>query len=82
MCKNRQNLRNASYHSELNTLSSNLISKNIKIIIYGSIILHVVLFGCETWCLTLWEKHRPRNILGPKKNKVAEEWRRVYEGEL
>jgi hypothetical protein len=73
---------NAYYHTELNTLSSKKITKNIKIKIYGSIILTVVLFGCETWCLTLWEKHRLRNILRPKKNKVAEEWRRLHEEEL
>jgi len=59
-----------------------LLYKNIKIKIYGSIILPVVLFGCETWCLTLWEKHGLRKILGPKKNKVAEERRRVHEEEL
>ena len=35
--------------------------------------LPVVLFGCETWCLTLWEKHRLKEILGPKKNEVAVE---------
>jgi hypothetical protein len=59
-----------------------LLSKNIKIKIYGSKILPVVLFGCKTWCLILWEKHRLRKILGPKKKKVAEEWRRVHDEEL
>jgi hypothetical protein len=65
-----------------NTLSSSLLSKNIKIKIYGSIILPVVLFWCETWCLKLWEKHRPRKILGTKENEVAVEWRRVHDEEL
>jgi len=36
-------------------MSSSVLSKNIKIKIYGSIILPVVLYGCETWSLTLRE---------------------------
>jgi hypothetical protein len=43
-----------------NLLSSRLLSKNIKIRIYKSIILPVVLYGCETWSLTLREEHRLR----------------------
>ena len=39
-------------------LSSSLLSKNLKIKIYRTIILPVVLYGCETWSLTLREKHR------------------------
>ena len=39
-------------------LSSGLLSKNIKIKIYGSVILPVTLYGCETWSLTWREKHR------------------------
>jgi hypothetical protein len=41
-------------------LSSRLLSKNIKIRIYRTIILPVVLYGCETWSLTLREEHRMR----------------------
>jgi hypothetical protein len=41
-------------------LSSSLLSKNIKIRIYKTIILPVVLYGCETWSLTLREEHRLR----------------------
>jgi hypothetical protein len=41
-------------------LSSRLLSKNLKIRIYKSIILPVVLYGCETWSLTLREEHRLR----------------------
>jgi hypothetical protein len=59
-----------------------LLSKNIKIKIDRSIILPVVLFGYKTWCLTLWEKHRLRKMLGPKKKEVAVEWRRVHGEEL
>jgi hypothetical protein len=41
-------------------LSSRLLSKNIKIRIYKTIILPVVRYGCETWSLTLREEHRLR----------------------
>jgi len=43
---------NACYHSVQNLLSSRLLSKNLKIKIYRTIILPVVLYGCETWSLT------------------------------
>jgi hypothetical protein len=39
-------------------LSSSLLSKNLKIKIYGTIILPVVLYGCETWSLTLRKEHK------------------------
>jgi hypothetical protein len=48
----RLNLGNTSYHSVQNLLSSHLLSKNIKIRIYKTIILPVILYGCETWALT------------------------------
>jgi hypothetical protein len=51
---------NACYHSVQNLLSSNLLSKNVNIKIYSTIILPVVLFGCETWSLTLREEYRLR----------------------
>ena len=53
-------LGNACYHSVQNILSSSLLSKNLTIKIYRTIILHVVLYGCETWSLTLREEHRLR----------------------
>jgi hypothetical protein len=51
----------------------------VKIKIYKTIILHVVLYGCETWSLTLREEHRLRvfenrvlsRIFGPKRDEVA-----------
>ena len=43
---------NACYHSVLNLLSSGLLSKNLKIKIYGTKIFCVVLYGCETWSHT------------------------------
>jgi hypothetical protein len=49
---------NACYHSVQNLLSSQLLSKNLKIRIYKTIILPAVLYGCETWSLTLMEEHR------------------------
>jgi hypothetical protein len=56
--KRRLNLGNACYHSVHNLLSSHLLSRNIKIRIYRTINLPVVLYGCETWSLTLREEHR------------------------
>jgi hypothetical protein len=50
--KRRLNSGNACYHSIQNLLSSRLLSKNMKIRIYKTIILPVVLYGCETWSLT------------------------------
>jgi hypothetical protein len=58
--KRRLNSVNACYHSVQNLLSSRLLPKNIKIIIYNIIILPVVLYGCEIWSLTLREEHRLR----------------------
>jgi hypothetical protein len=74
---------NASYHSVQNLLSSSLLSKNIKIMIHRTIIFPVVLHGCETWSLTLREKHRLwvyenrvlRNIFGPKRYEETGEWK-------
>jgi hypothetical protein len=54
------NCGNACYHSVQNLLSSRLLSKNLKIRIYKTIILPVVLYGCETSPLTLREEHRLR----------------------
>jgi hypothetical protein len=70
----RLNSGNACYYSVQNLLSSFLISKNLKINIYKTVILPVVLYGCETWSLTLREEHGLRvfenrvlrRIFGPK----------------
>ena len=53
--KSRLRSGNACYHSVQNLLSSRLLSKNFKIKIYRTIILPIVLYGCETWSLTLRE---------------------------
>jgi hypothetical protein len=50
--KRRLNSHNACYHSVQNLLPSRLLSKNLKIRIYKTIILPVVLYGCETWSMT------------------------------
>jgi hypothetical protein len=62
--KSRLDLGNAFYYSVHNLLSSCLISKNLKIKIYKTVILSVVLYGCKTWSLTLWEEHRLRVFKG------------------
>jgi hypothetical protein len=62
-------------------LSSSLLSKNLRIKIYRTIILPVVFYGCETWSLTLREEHKLRafvykvlrRIFGPKKDEVTGE---------
>jgi hypothetical protein len=49
---------NACHHSVQNILSSRLLSKNLKIKIYRAVILLVVLYGCETWSLTVRDERR------------------------
>jgi hypothetical protein len=58
--KSRLNSGNACYYSLQNILSSRLISENLKTKMYKTVILTVVLFGCETLSLTLEEEHRLR----------------------
>jgi hypothetical protein len=53
--KSRLNSGNDCYYSVQNRLSSHLILKNLKIKIYKTVILPVVLYGCKTWSLTLRE---------------------------
>jgi sorting nexin-29 len=66
------NSGNACYYSVQNFLSSRLTPKNLKIKIYKTVILPVVLYGCETWSLILRKEHRLRvlrtvlRIFGPK----------------
>jgi len=67
-----------------------LLSKNLKIKIHRTIILPVVLYGCETWSLTLREKRRLnvfenrvlRRIFGPKRDEVTGEWGKLHNEEL
>jgi len=65
-------------------VSSSLLSKNLKIKIYRTIIF-ACFYGCETWSLTLMEERRLRvlrRIFGPKKNEVTAEWRKLHNEEL
>jgi hypothetical protein len=59
------------YHSVQNLLSSSLLSQTVKIKTHRTIILLVVLYGCETWSLTLrvFENRMLRKIFGPKRNE-------------
>jgi hypothetical protein len=71
-------------------LSSRLLSRNVKVKIHKTIILPVVLFGCENWSLTLKQEHRLRvfenrvlrRIFGSKRDEATEEWRELHSGEL
>jgi len=59
--------------------------QNIKIKTYRNVILSVILYGCVTWCLTLREEHRLRVLrgkLGPKRDGVTGEWRKLHNEEL
>jgi hypothetical protein len=74
--KSRLNSGNVFYYSVQNLLSSHLISKNLKIKIYKTVILPVVTFGCKIWSFTLREEHRLRvfenrvlRIFGPKREE-------------
>jgi hypothetical protein len=68
---------NGCYHSVQNLLFSSLLSKNTKIKLYITIILPVILFGCENWLLTLrvrvLEYRVPRRIFGLMMEKLTGE---------
>jgi hypothetical protein len=71
-------------------LSSRLLSRNVNVKIYKTIILPVVLYVCETWSLTLREQNRLRvfenrvlrRISGPKRDEVTGEWKKLHSEEL
>jgi hypothetical protein len=83
--KNSLNSGNACYHSV-----QSLLSRNVKVKIYKTIIIPVVLYGCETWSLTVREGHRLRvfenrvlrKIFGPRRDEVTREWRKLHNEEL
>jgi hypothetical protein len=72
------------------TYVSRLLSKNIKIRIYKTIVFLVVLYGCETWYLTirkeqrlrLFENRVLRRIFGPKRDEETGDWRKLHNEEL
>ena len=88
--KSRLKSGNACYHSVQNLLSSRLQSKNLKIKTYRTVILPVVLYGCETWSLTLREVRNLRvlenrvlrKIFGPRRDELTVEWSRLRNAEL
>jgi hypothetical protein len=73
-----------------NLLSCRLPSKNEKVRIYKTVIRPVVLYGCETWSLTVREEHKLRafenrvlrGIFGPKRDGVTGGWRKLHNEEL
>jgi hypothetical protein len=80
--KSRLNSGDACYYSVQNIfLSSRLISKNLKIKIYKTVILPVVLYGCETWSLSLGEEHRLRVFENSVLRKIFGPKRKMYHGE-
>ena len=66
------------------------LARYLKIKIYRTVILPVVLYGCETWSLTLREERRLRvfenrvlrRVFGPKRAEVTGEWRKLHNEEL
>ena len=85
ICQNQNNQFKISVN-----LSYILCISRLKIKIYRTIILPVVLYGCETWLLTLREKRRLRvfenrvlrRVFGPKRDEVTGEWRKLHNEEL
>ena len=88
--KSRLRSGNACYYWMQNLLSSRLLSKNLNIKIYRTIILPVVLYGCETRSVTQREERNLRvfknmvlsRIFGPRRDEVTGEWRRLNNEEL
>ena len=82
-------MENACYSLE-KILSFHLFSKKLKVNTYKTIILPVVLYGCETWSLTLREEHRLRvfenkelrKIFGAKRDEITGERRKLHNAEL
>jgi hypothetical protein len=71
-------------------LHVNLLSKNLKIKIYRTIILPVVLYGCEAWSLTLREERRLKvfenrvlkRVFGPNRDEETGGWRKLHNEEI
>jgi hypothetical protein len=88
--KSRLNSGNTCHHSVQSLLSSSLLSRNANVKIYKTIILPVVLHGCETWSLIRMEEHRLRvcqnrilrSMYGPKRDEVTGEWGKFHSEEF
>jgi hypothetical protein len=87
--KSRLNSGNACYNSVQNLCVFLSHKKNLKIKIYKTVILPIILYGCETWSLTLREEHRLRvfenrvlkRMFGPKMGEDRS-WRKLHNDEL
>jgi hypothetical protein len=87
--KSSLNSGNVCYYSVQILLSSCLAAKNLKIKIYKTVILPVVLYGCKIWSLIFGEEHRLRvfenrvlrRIFGPKREEDGS-WRKLHNDEL
>jgi hypothetical protein len=84
--KSRFNLGIACCHSVQKLFSSSLLFENLKIKINGTIILPVVVYGCEIWLL-IWGKEHILRVFGkrvlrrifePKRDGVTGDWRELY----
>jgi hypothetical protein len=88
--KKALNSGNACYHSAQNLLSSRLLSEHVKIRIYKTIILPLVLYGCETWSLRLRGEYGPRvfenrvlkRIFVLKRDELTGGWEKLHNEEL
>jgi hypothetical protein len=84
--KSRLKSENACYRLVQNILSLSLLSNNVKIKIAITMILPVVVYGCETWSLTMREERKlrvfanrlMRRIFGPTRDQVTGEWRKLH----
>jgi hypothetical protein len=73
-----------------NLLSFSFLSENVKLKIHRTVILPVVLYGCEIWSLILWEVYRlrvlvnrvPWRVVRPKRDEATGEWRRLHNKEF
>jgi hypothetical protein len=88
--KSRLNSGNACYHLVESLLSSYTLCRNVKVKIHKIVIVPVVLYGYETWSVTLREESRLRvfenwalrRIFGSKRDEVMGEWRKLHKREL
>ena len=88
--KRKINMGNTCHYSLEKILLSRLLSKKLKVKTYKTIILLVVLYGFETWSLTLREEHRLgvfenkvfRKIFGGKRDEITGEWKKLHNAEL
>jgi len=76
--------------NKINKIDKERTIQKLKIKIYRTIILPVVLYGCETWSLTLKEERRLRvfenwvlrRVFGPKRDEVTGEWKKLHNEKL